>query len=170
MKTKATYLDPQKVLVETPQGDKFILGFNTSMNYLSETEFNIPFLNFLSSLFDKFYKGNESVIMGEITRQLIIHRLEPVFSYGRDSIQNRVIMGDRIRELREQKNMDYEELALKSDIQPNTLKRIEAGRFSVNLDVLSKIAQGLGMKIDFVELKNDEGHENKNNRELYRTC
>lgn len=159
MKTKATYLDPQKVLVETPQGDKFILGFNTSMNYLSETEFNIPFLNFLSSLFDKFYKGNESVIMGEITRQLIIHRLEPVFSYGRDPIQNRVIMGDRIRELREQKNMDYEELALKSDIQPNTLKRIEAGRFSVNLDVLSKIAQGLGMKIDFVELKNDEGHE-----------
>lgn len=167
MKTKATYLDPQKVLVETPQGDKFILGFNTSMNYLSETEFNIPFLNFLSSLFDKFYKGNESVIMGEITRQLIIHRLEPVFSYGRDPIQNRVIMGDRIRELREQKNMDYEELALKSDIQPNTLKRIEAGRFSVNLDVLSKIAQGLGMKIDFVELKNDEGHENKNNSRLY---
>ena len=48
-----------------------------------------------------------------------------------------------------------------TDIQPNTLKRIEAGRFSVDLDVLSKIAQGLGMKIDFVELKNDEGHENK---------
>ena len=50
-------------------------------------------------------------------------------------------------------------LALKSSIQPNTLKRIEAGNFSVDLDVLTQIAQGLGMKIDFVELKNDEDHE-----------
>lgn len=90
--------------------------------------------------------------MGEITRQLLIHRFEPVFSYGRDPIQNRVIMGDRIRELREDKNMDVFTLAEQAGIQPNTLKRIEAGKFSADLDILSKIAQGLGMKIDFVEL------------------
>lgn len=41
--------------------------------------------------------------MGEITRQLMINRFESVFSFQRDPIQNRVIMGDRIRELREQK-------------------------------------------------------------------
>ena len=90
--------------------------------------------------------------MGEITRQLLIHRFEPVFSYGRDPIQNRVIMGDRIREVREDKNMDVFTLAEQSGIQPNTLKRIEAGKFSADLDILSKIAQGLGMKFDFVEL------------------
>ena len=92
MKTKVIYLDPKRVLVETPKGEKFILGFCSSMNYLWETEYNVSFSDFLSSLFDKFYKGNDSVIMGEITRQLLIHRFEPVFSYGRDPIQNRLII------------------------------------------------------------------------------
>lgn len=156
MKSKVTYLDPLKVLVETPQGDKFIIGFHSEMNYHWEQQANVPFTDFLASLFDNYYKGDERVIMGEISRQLIIHHFEPVFSYGRDPIQNRVIMGERIRELREEKNMDLLMLASKSGIQPNTLKRIEAGKFSVDLDVLSKIAQGLGMKIDFVELNTME--------------
>lgn len=159
MKTKATYLDPKRVLVETPQGDKFIIGFHSEMNYQWEQQANIPFTDFLASLFDKIYKGDEGVIMGEINRQLMINRFESVFSYQRDPIQNRMLMGDRIRELREQKQLDVVMLALKSSIQPNTLKRIEAGNFSVDLDVLTQIAQGLGMKIDFVELKNDEDHE-----------
>ena len=97
--------------------------------------------------------------MGEITRQLMINRFESVFSFQRDPIQNRVIMGDRIRELREQKGMDIMTLAFKSNIQPNTLKRIEVGKFSADLDILTQIAQGMGMKIDFIELKNEESHE-----------
>lgn len=159
MKTKATYLDPKRVLVETPQGDKFIIGFHSEMNYLWEQKVNVPFTAFLASLFDKYYKGDENVIMGEICRQLMIHRFDPVFSYQRDPICNRVIMGERIRELREQKGMDIKTLALNSNIQPNTLKRIEEGKFSVDLDVLARIAQGMGMKIDFVELPNDNSHE-----------
>ena len=159
MKTKASYLDPKRVLIETPQGEKFIVGFHSEMNYLWEQQVNVPFSDFLASLFDKFYKGDENVIMGEISRQLLIHNFELVFSFQRDPIQNRVIMGDRIRELREQKQMDLLTLAFKSNIQPNTLKRIEAGKFSADLDVLAQIAQGLGMKIDFVELKNEDRHE-----------
>ena len=160
MKTKASYLDSKRVLVETPQGDKFIVGFHSEMNYLWEQEGNIPFLDFFTSLFDEYFIGDESVIMGEINRQLLLHRFEDIFFVQRDPIRNRVLMGDRIRELREQKNMDIATLAFKSSIQPNTLKRIEAGKFSVDLDVLSNIAQGLGMKIDFVELTNDDGHGN----------
>lgn len=97
--------------------------------------------------------------MGEITRQLMSNNFEPVFSFQRDPAQNRVLMGDRIRELREQKNIDIMTLAFKANIQPNTLKRIEAGKFSVDLDILAHIAQGMGMKIDFVELNNEESHE-----------
>ena len=59
----------------------------------------------------------------------------------------------------EQNGMDIMTLAFKSNIQPNTLKRIEAGKFSADLDILTQIAQGMGMKIDFVELKNEESHE-----------
>lgn len=159
MKTKTSYLDPKRVLVETPQGDKFILGFHSEMNYLWEQQVNVPFTDFLASLFDKYFQGDETIIMGEITRQLMSNNFEPVFSFQRDPIQNRVLMGERIRELREQKNIDIMTLAFQANIQPNTLKRIEAGKFSVDLDILAQIAQGMGMKIDFVELKNEESHE-----------
>lgn len=163
MKTKTSYLDPKRVLVETSQGDKFILGFHSEMNYLWELQVNVPFTDFLASLFDKYYQGDETIIMGEITRQLMNNNFEPIFSFQRDSIQNRVLIGDRIRELREQKNMDIMTLAFKANIQPNTLKRIEAGKFSVDIDILAQIAQGMGMKIDFVELKNEESHESISN-------
>ncbi len=159
MKTKTSYLDPKRVLVETPQGDKFILGFHSEINYLWEQQVNVPFTDFLASLFDKYFQGDETIIMGEITRQLMSNNFEPVFSFQRDPIQNRVLMGDRIRELREQKNIEIMTLAFKANIQPNTLKRIEAGKFSVDLDILAQIAQGMGMKIDFVELKNEKSHE-----------
>lgn len=60
--------------------------------------------------------------MGEITRQLMSNNFEPVFSFQRDPVQNRMLMGDRIRELREQKNIDITTLAFyrisgKSSIQ-----------------------------------------------------
>ena len=159
MKSKASYLDPKHVLVETAQGDRFIIGFDSEMNYQMEQQANVPFIDFLALLFDKFYKGDESVIMGAISAELIRHNLEFVFSYRRDTVQNRIIMGERIHELREKKGVDIMTLACKSGIQLNTLKRIEAGKFSVDLDVLSRIASGLGMKIDFVELNNDDSHE-----------
>ena len=156
MTTKTSYLDPKRVLVETPQGEKFIIGFQSDMNYQWEQQANVPFADFLASLFDKHYRGDENVIMSEISRQLLIHNFEQVFSFQRDPIQNRVIIGDRIRKLREMRNLDLTTLAFKSNIQPNTLKRIEAGKLSADLDVLTQIAQGLGMKIDFVELKNND--------------
>lgn len=159
MKTKTSYLDTKRVLVETPQGDKFILGFHSEMNYLWEQQVDVPFTDFLAALFDKYYQGDETIIMGEITCQLMSYNFEPVFSFQRDPVQNRVLMGDRIRELREQKNIDIMTLAFKANIQPNTLKRIEAGKFSVDFDILTQIAQVMGMKIDFVELKNEENYE-----------
>lgn len=164
MKTKASYLDSKRVLVKTPQGDSFILGFDSEMNYLWEEQANVPFSDFLASLFDKFYKGDDKVIMGEITRQLMIHNFNPVFSFQRDPIQNRVIIGDRIRELREKKNMGIAELSFKSAIQFSTLRRIEQGKFAADLDVLTKIAQGLGMKLDFVELNEDNHGSISNTR------
>lgn len=96
MKTKTSYLDPKRVLVETPQGDKFILGFHSEMNYLWEQQVDVPFTDFLASLFNKHYRGDETIIMGEITRQLMSNNFEPVFSFQRDPAQNRVLMGDRI--------------------------------------------------------------------------
>jgi DNA-binding Xre family transcriptional regulator len=71
--------------------------------------------------------------------------------------QERVRIGERIRELRKEKNIEAKILSQLANIDAANLSRIEQGRYSVGLDVLSKIALALSTKIeliDFVDLKN----------------
>lgn len=74
---------------------------------------------------------------------------ERIFLY-----QERVRIGARIRELRKEKNIEAKILSQLANIDAANLSRIEQGRYSVGLDVLSKIALALGAKVelsDFVE-------------------
>ena len=71
--------------------------------------------------------------------------LEPKRSEERQRI------GDRIRELRKKKGIDAKDLASRIGIDASNLSRIEQGRYSVGLDILSKIASALGAKVDIVE-------------------
>lgn len=157
-KTKVRWVDEKRVYVETPQGDDFIVGFSTDSLYLIQKQDpRFQFDNFFASLFDKYYKGDADVIMGEINRQMLINHLCPIFSYysfDKESIsKERVRIGQRIRELRESKGMDAKHLAFYADIDAANLCRIESGKYSVGLDILSKIGYALGMEIDFVKPK-----------------
>lgn len=71
---------------------------------------------------------------------------ERIFLY-----QERVRIGSRIRELRKEKNIEAKILSQLSNIDAANLSRIEQGRYSVGLDVLSKIALALGAKIELIE-------------------
>tara|TARA_Y100000385_G_C13053000_1_gene620734 strand:- start:1084 stop:1578 length:495 start_codon:yes stop_codon:yes gene_type:complete len=62
--------------------------------------------------------------------------------------EQRVRIGKRIRELRKEKNIEARKLAELASIDAANLSRIEQGRYSVGLDVLSKIALALGAKIE----------------------
>ena len=157
-KTKVRWIDEKRVYVETPQGDDFIVGFHDERNYLCQKQ--APWYQvdkFIASLFDKFYKGDSNVIMGEINRQMLINHVGSIFSYysfDKDAVsKERVRIGQRIRELRESKGMDAKHLAFYADIDAANLCRIEAGKYSVGLDILSKIGYALDMEIDFVEPK-----------------
>ena len=152
MKTKVSFVEPKKVLVETYLGDNFILGFQSEMNYLMENQFDARFTEFLSTVFDHIYKGDDSIIMGEVTRLLNINGFESVFYFHRDKIKQRLNIGERIKELRQIKGLDARTLAYQAGIDAANLCRIEQGKYSPGFDVLSKIANAMGMKIDFVEL------------------
>ena len=71
---------------------------------------------------------------------------ERIFLY-----QERVRIGTRIRELRKEKNIEAKMLAQIANIDAANLSRIEQGRYSVGLDILSKIAHALGAKIELVD-------------------
>lgn len=66
---------------------------------------------------------------------------------------NRKIIGDKIKELRLAQNLTQEQLARKAGILRITLSRIELGKYSVGVDILSKIAHALDCKIGFISTK-----------------
>lgn len=65
--------------------------------------------------------------------------------------QERKKIGARIRQLRKEKNIEAKTLAQLANIDAANLSRIEQGRYSVGLDVLSKIAFAVGAKIELID-------------------
>lgn len=63
---------------------------------------------------------------------------------------NKIALGLKIRQLREQKNMTQMQLAEKIDISDRGLSKIEVGRVSPQLETLISIATELGVSIDYL--------------------
>ena len=159
MNTAVSWIDTKRLLVETPLGDDFLVGFSDSINYQIEQQSLFKVSDFLGLLFDKFYKGDNRVIMGEINRQLILHHFGSLFFYSSydkaEKDNERIRIGKRIKEIRLEKGLDAKSLAIVAGIDAANLCRIEAGKYSVGFDVLTKIARVCGKQIDFLELKED---------------
>lgn len=66
--------------------------------------------------------------------------------------KDRASIGERIRQIRMDRGMEARDLARLAGVDAANQCRIENGKYSVGLDILSKIAAALGKKIDFVDL------------------
>jgi len=165
MMLQSRFVDDFTIEVTTQDGEKFIW----------KTFFPTPkqdqqyYAKRLAYYFEKYYKDNigDNTGMGlqywtwiqmtyyeglAITGGKGDKEDERIFLY-----QERVRIGARIRELRKEKNIEAKILAQIANIDAANLSRIEQGKYSVGLDVLSKIALALGAKIemnDFVDPKN----------------
>lgn len=62
----------------------------------------------------------------------------------------RARIGQRIAKLRKQAGMTQAQLADKCGMQQSNIARIENGRYGITIDVLARIAQALGKRIDLV--------------------
>lgn len=60
-------------------------------------------------------------------------------------------IGKRIAEIRKSKGLSQAKLAELTGIAPGNIARIETGKYSAGIDLLSKIADALGYKLDFIE-------------------
>jgi len=63
---------------------------------------------------------------------------------------NRIYIGQRIAEIRTSQGLTTYDLAEKSGITQSNICRIENGKYSAGIDVLGKIADALGVKIDLI--------------------
>ena len=59
-------------------------------------------------------------------------------------------IGQRIQELRKEAGMTQTQLAEKCGMAQPNIARIEAGTYATSIDVLSRIAEALGKRIELV--------------------
>lgn len=62
----------------------------------------------------------------------------------------RIRIGNRISEIRKEKQITIQQMAIKCDLKEGHIIRIEKGKYNIGIDILAKIASVLGKRIDFV--------------------
>lgn len=69
----------------------------------------------------------------------------------RYEMNDRERISKRIAELRRLKGISQAKLSGLTGIAPGNIARIEIGKYSTEIDILSKIADAMGYKLDFIE-------------------
>ena len=66
----------------------------------------------------------------------------------------RLKMGESIKEIREKKGYNQEQLAEIMKVSRTTISKIESGKFNCSIDYLSKFSWFLGFEFEIYERKN----------------
>lgn len=74
-----------------------------------------------------------------------------------DKIENRKNIGKKIAAIRNEKGWTQRKLADKCGLQQSHIARIEQGKYSVGIDILTTIVSALDKEIKFVDKMVEEG-------------
>lgn len=135
---------------------KFSSGDITTLYFLSSFPFQSQkyYKSVISELLKKYPNlSPKDDLFNIFTRNFALNFLEMPVGIKISKDEERVRIGDRIKEIREEKGIDAKTLSQLAGIDAANLCRIEQGKVSVGIDILSKIARAMGYKIDFIELK-----------------
>ncbi len=148
-KSKAEVVNNKIIKITAPDGEIFTAISQIGANINKETR-NYE-LHLIEYIFDFCFSEDKEKMINNIQREAKKNALE-IFgiSYGNRQGQREYI-GERIRQIRQEKHLEARDLALLVGIDAANLSRIENGKLSVGLDVLSKIANSLGYKVDLVK-------------------
>ena len=64
---------------------------------------------------------------------------------------NRLRIGQRIATIRKENGLTQEQLSQMTGLDRANIGKIENGRYNVSIDILGKICEALGCRIDIVE-------------------
>ena len=150
LKSKARIVDSKMVEVTAPDGEVFQVLCQVGA-YLSEETRKFE-LHLIEAIFDKNFSEDKEQMTNNIWRESFARGVAFLGISSGDRQGERVRIGGRIRQIREERNMEARDLAKLAGIDAANLSRIENGKYSVGIDILSKIAAVLGKKIDLVDL------------------
>lgn len=107
-------------------------------------------------LFEQEYNiASFEELYGLLSWWFVRHNLTTPLMVATFRNEDRKRLGARIKEIREEMNLEAKQLSLITGIDAANLSRIEQGKSSASIDTLSKIANALGYKIDFVKFNNN---------------
>lgn len=147
-RSRAQILDRYLVEVQTPDGELFKIMSDIA-KYDSD-EYKAYVLHLIEFIFDRNFSDDKEQMVNRISRDFL---LNAVPSMGMDSGNRqaeRVRIGKRIKELREAKKMEARDLALLTGIDAANLSRIEQGKYSTGVDILSRICVILDAHLDLI--------------------
>ena len=153
-KTKIEFVNELQARVVLPSGEAYIVSFPSTFNYSSgghfiktaEAAFDFKMVYSHIPISDAIRKINAELYSSDY--EMIVH-----VAVDLDKGEERKRIGNRIKELRKKNNVDAKTLASRVGIDASNLSRIEQGHYSVGFDILSKIANYLGARIDLVEVE-----------------
>lgn len=64
-----------------------------------------------------------------------------------EKMANRIQIGNRISELRQEKRMSVIQLAEKCDVSRQNIYKIEDGKYNVSIDILYRVCKALGVEL-----------------------
>lgn len=144
-KAKARIIDCKTVEVMAPDGE--IFRVMSSIGIYHDEDFRNYELHLLEWIFDKSFEADKEHMVNVVWRECAINGV-PLFGLSSGDRQfESTRIGSRIRQLREERGIEARDLAKLSGIDAANLSRIENGRYSVGLDILSKLAASLGKKL-----------------------
>ncbi len=151
-KSKARIIDDKMVEVVAPDGEVFSILAQIGI-YTSEETRRYQ-LHLVEYVFDKNFSEDKEIMTSNIWRDLLLNGITFMGMSSGDRQGERTRIGKKIREIREEKRIEAKDLAKLANIDAGNLSRIEQGRYSVGIDILSKIAFVLGCQIDIVPNQN----------------
>ncbi|MCF8714980.1 helix-turn-helix transcriptional regulator [Joostella atrarenae] len=147
-KSKATIIDDKMVEVIAPDGEVFSVLVQIGI-YTNEETRRYQ-LHMVEYVFDKNFSEDKEIMTDNIWRDLMLNGVSFMGMSSGNRQGERARIGRKIRQIREEKGIEAKALAKLANIDAANLSRIEQGKYSVGLDILSKLAFVLGCHIDIV--------------------
>lgn len=147
-RSRAQILDKNYVEVQTPDGE--IFKVISDITKYDSDEYKAYNLHLIEFIFDRNFSDDKEKMVNRIIREFMLNAV-PSMGIDKGNRQSeRTRIGRRIKELREAKKMEARDLALLAGIDAANLSRIEQGKYSTGIDILSRIAIVLDAHLDLI--------------------
>lgn len=150
-KSKARIIDDKMIEVIAPDGETFSVLAQIGI-YKNEKTRHYQ-LHLVEYVFDKNFSDDKELMSSNIWHDLLLNGVSFMGMSSGDRQGERTRIGRKIRKIREEKGIEAKDLAKLANVDAANLSRIEQGKYSVGLDILSRIAFVLGCQIDIIPIQ-----------------